>query len=111
MWALGEAYPGDGVAHVPDWDCAVRGVLEAVDAQLPYFTARQLLVVMHGCARVRWVVIRLVTVRCTIIRYGTVVRCQVRFWSILHRTTVKVQYHYCTVRIWAKIRCKTVLFG
>ncbi|KAF5825718.1 hypothetical protein DUNSADRAFT_7338 [Dunaliella salina] len=53
MWALGEAYPGDGLTHVPGWDRAVRGVLQAVEDQLPRFTSRQLLLVMHGVARVR----------------------------------------------------------
>jgi len=53
MWALGEAYPGDGLTHVPGWDRALCGVLQVTEEQLPRFTPRQLLLLLHGVARVR----------------------------------------------------------
>jgi len=53
MWALGEAYPGDGVARLPGWNAAVQGLLRFVEVKLPLLTPRQLLVIMHSIARVR----------------------------------------------------------
>lgn len=54
MWALGEAYPGDGVAHVPGWDAAVGGVLQAAEQQMARLEPRHVLALVHGIARVRW---------------------------------------------------------